>query len=88
MDPADGLSKCATDSLVGFSYTEGCVDVLLQLCPVFLSDRLDTAALDTLYQMGTGSIWVEDTVVCCNDPSLQIKLNKDAGVDYTLQYIK
>lgn len=88
VDPADGLSKCATDSLVGFSYTEGCVDVMLQLCPVFLSDRLDTAALDTLYQMGTGSIWVEDTAVCCNDPSLQIKLNKDAGVDYTLQYIK
>lgn len=88
IDPADGMSKSATDSLVGFSYTNSCAEVLMQLTPVFLLDSLDVEALDMLLTNGIGSIWVEDAVLMCNDPSLRIKLNKEAGVDYTLQYTK
>lgn len=86
LDPADGMCKSATDSLVGYSYEGGCVDVLLLIAPVFIADSLDKAVLSDLRNNGISALWVEDTVLYCNDRDLSVKLNKEAGIDYTLQY--
>jgi len=71
---------------VGYSYEGGCVDVLLQIAPVFLADSLDQTALGELKTAGVSALWVEDTVVCCNDSDLSVKLNPEAGIAYTLRY--
>ena len=86
VDPADGLSKSAIDSLVGYSYEGGCADVLLQIAPVFIADSFDKVVLNDLRNNGISALWVEDTVLYCNDSDLSVKLNKEAGVAYSLQY--
>lgn len=87
VDPADGLCKSATDSLVSYSYEMGCAEVLLQQMPVFVADALDANALAAMQDAGISSIWFDAAVLTCNDAAMQIKLNPDSGVDYTLKYV-
>ena len=88
VDPSDGLCKSATDSLVSYSYDLGCAEVLLQQIPLFVADSLDTEALAAMHGDGISSIWFDGTVLSCNDADMQIKLNPESGVDYTLEYVK
>lgn len=87
LDPNDGMSKSATDSLVGYGYDTGCADILLQLAPIFLSDGLQTQLLNALRADGISAIWLEDSKLLCNDGNLKIELNPEAGVKYTLEYV-
>ena len=82
-DPADGLYKSATDNLVSYAYGMSCAEVLLRQCPVYIADTLDEAALQQLQQQGVYSIWFENEKLYCNDPQLQITLNRESEVVYT-----
>lgn len=86
VDPADGISKSAIDSLVGYSYDLGCAEILLQQAPVFISDSFDEAALEAMSENGVHSIWFDGLKLLCNDEDLTIILNAESGLDYTLEY--
>ena len=88
VDLATGVNKSATDSLVCYSYSQSCAEVLMQAAPVYVADSLDKGALHTMKQDGVYAIWAEGTTLLCNDSELSIKLNGEAGLDYGLEYVK
>ena len=87
-DPADGMYKSATDSLVCYSYNLGCAEILLQQTAVYVAEALDEAALADMKANGISSIWFDGLSLCCNDEELTIALNGKAGLEYSLEYVK
>ena len=87
VDPADGLYKSATDSLVSYSYDAGCAQILLRQMPVFIADTMDEAALTNWKSDGISSIWFDGLSLRCNDADLTIKLNAESGLDYFVEYV-
>lgn len=87
-DPADGMYKSATDSLVCYSYDLGCAEILLQQTAVYVAEALDEAALADMKANGISSIWFDGLSLCCNDEELTIALNGKAGLEYSLEYVK
>lgn len=85
LDPADGVSKAAVDSLTGYSTELGCAEILLQLAPVFTADTLKAEELIVLASAGIETIWFEETVLYHTeaDPFLQI-LTESGGQGYGL----
>ena len=71
VDPKDGMSKSATDNLVGISQELGCGEVLLQLAPLYVTEQLDENALQALSNVQC--IWFEETTLKYTG-SLQIDL--------------
>lgn len=88
LDPADGMSKSATDNLVGCSENLSCSEILLQLAPVYLAQELDTQSLVALENRGITSVWFEDRVLYCTNQNLQIRLLADVDAAYTLEYVQ
>ncbi len=84
LDPADGQCKAATDSLMGFSHTKSCFEILLSLAPVFIGDSLDVQMLRSFEDIG--SLWYEGTTLCyaLEDASVQL-LPESGGADYRIQ---
>lgn len=78
IDPADGMSKSATDNLVVYSASAGCADVLLAAAPVFLADELQTDALQRMQSMGIGSVWFEGNRLLTTDANLILHPTEDA----------
>jgi hypothetical protein len=60
VDIRDGLSRTAAENLVAYSVDLGCVDVLLQLIPIYVSDILDTGVFSKLSESGIYAVWFED----------------------------
>lgn len=54
-----GVSRSSTDNLVSYSRQLGCVEILLQTAPVFLTQQLEEARLIALAQAGIHSVWGE-----------------------------
>ena len=78
-DPVDGMYKASVASLLGYSYEEGCADVLLKMLPAF-------AAEDFQVPQDIYSVWCQDRTVYYNDGAITITqlLDKD-GIRYTAQ---
>lgn len=72
LDPKDGMSKSATESLVSYSRGLGCSEILLQTAPVFIAEELNTDALSALAKKGVYSLWWEGTSIEHNDSSLTL----------------
>lgn len=81
-DPADGMSKCATEDLICYSYKTNCADLLLEMIPVFIADSFES---QSLLDKEILSIWSEDTVVYFNDADLILEINEPDSV-YRTQY--
>lgn len=83
LDPKDGMSKSATDNLVGISQELGCGELLLQLAPLYVTEQLDERALGALSDIQC--IWFEGTALK-HTGSLQIELlQQENGPAYTIQ---
>ena len=72
VDAADGRSKTAAENLVSYSGALGCAETLLRVLPVYLSDSLDTAALNRLTVDGVYSLWCEGRTIRYNDEGIWI----------------
>ena len=84
IDPADGLSKTAATNLVSYAEDVGCAQILMEMLPVYVADSLDETALQSMTEQQIYSIWCQDTVVCHNDPELQLlDLMNEADLQYT-----
>lgn len=85
VDPADGVSKSATDNLFAYSRGSGCAEILLQMAPVFIADELDVDALNSLTEKGIYAIWGDEAQLHCNDADANLTLTAESGGDlYTL----
>lgn len=81
-DPADGICRTGTDSLLSYSYETGCAEVLLRMLPGFLGDTFAVP-------QGVSSIWFEGQALCYNDPALSVvNLLESEEVSYTAQLKK
>ena len=81
-DPADGMYKASTHSLVGYSYELGCADVLLRMLPAFVSEEFSVP--EEIY-----SVFCQDNTLCYNDPAVAIGLLEAQGSPaYTLKQIQ
>ena len=78
-DLTDGMYKASVASLLGYSYEEGCADVLLKMLPSFAAESFRVP-------QGIYSVWCQDQTVYYNDSAITISqlLDKD-GIRYTAQ---
>ena len=86
IDPADGLDKAAVDSLLSYSSSQSCAELLLQLAPLFIRDEFHPEDLLALAEQGTHSIWFEDFVLRYTDPAADIALQPQEDVAYSKDF--
>ncbi len=87
IDPADGMSKSATDNLLSYSQTVGCAQILLETSKWYLASELDESGLNELTGQGIYSIWFESTNLRYNEKDAQILLVADGELPaYTKTY--
>ena len=86
IDPVTGKEMRAVSALTCYSATGGCADILLAMAPLYLSEQLDTQALNDLVQQGIYAFYPEENVIFCNDPALKITPSQDAN--YQVQVVE
>lgn len=79
LDPADGVSKSAVDSLTGYSTSLGCAEILLQLAPVFTADTLNRDELISLASTGIETIWFEGATLYHTEKDSGIMILTESG---------
>lgn len=85
LDIRDGLCKSAVSDLTAYSRTQSCVELLLQIKPVYIADEFQKQALESLSEAGIYSIYCEDRVIFGNDPELILTgLYDFEGVRYSV----
>ncbi len=84
IDPADGVSKSATDNIVSYSETASCAQILMELMPVFVADEFSADTVNALRQEGIYSIWFEDTRLLYNGEAPRLQ-DVPEGVGYTAE---
>ncbi len=77
----DASSKYAITTLIGYSESESCVDIMLELCDLYIDDELDTSLLteQDLYY-----IYVMDNTIYYNDSTIVLS---DYADEYSGSYI-
>ena len=89
LDPADGMSRSATDNLVSYAYDMGCAEILMQTAPVFIAHELDEDAITALEDKGIHSIWGEGSVLRYTEADAVLELQTETGgEEYTLKSIE
>lgn len=89
LDPADGVSKAATDSLMVYSGYQGCGELLLQIAPVFTADELNTQTLIRLGNSAVYAIWTEGSKIFHTQENPNLMLLPDSGGEgYQLEFAK
>ncbi len=74
VDMADAMSKCSTDSLVVYSKTKKCTDMLQDVYTIWIADSFDKEALTALKANGAEYVYAEDSTVHYSDGSLVVLL--------------
>jgi hypothetical protein len=85
-DPADGVSKSATDNLVSYSKDATCSQILMESAAVYLADTLDEGAIAAMQANGIYSIWFEGETLRFNQTDIHLRL--DESLNYTAQLVK
>lgn len=80
---ADGLPRAAVSDVLAWSPEKSCGEIAVQLLPLWLAERWDSAAAHAL--SGTKLIWCEGSVIYCTDSAAVPTGLYDAdGVRYRL----
>lgn len=84
LDPADGLARCAAQSLTAYSDELSCGELALKMAPVYVAESLGETALSALAEEGIYTLRCEDMSVLYTDPDITLSdfYDKD-GVTYT-----
>ena len=72
IDPADGQSKTAADTLVAYSAELSCGEIALRVMPVYVADTLSEDALNALTEQGIYSVWFDGKQIKYNQEDLMI----------------
>lgn len=73
VDPADGRDKTAIGTLLSYSKTAGCADILLNLLPVFVADTFDPAPLEAMAAKNIHTIWSEGATLRHTEKTARIE---------------
>lgn len=79
LDPADGTEKSAVSTMISYSETAGCAEILLSTAPLFIADDLNTNSVNALTEKGIFTVYPDATSVYTNDPELSVTVYKDLG---------
>ncbi len=86
-DIEDGLYKTATDSLISYSETQSCAEILLAVMPNFIRADWDGNAQNALTDDGIWSVWFEGSTLFYNESEASInELYSDEKVQYRKEY--
>lgn len=85
VDPQDGMTKAATPSLVSYSASRDCGEILLQMVNLYVADTLDTAAVNNLREQDIYTLWCEDLTIHYNDATLDLQQLPDTGEGFRLK---
>lgn len=89
LDPADGVSKAAVDSLMAYGADMRCSEILLRVAPLFIGETLDTDSLMDLGQEGIYTIWGEGDRIFHTQENPNLILRSDSGGEgYSLSFVK
>jgi hypothetical protein len=87
IDTADGLYKNAVGSMMSYAENAGCADVVLGMIPIYVSDSLDTDALNGLTEKGLYTVWFENGIAKYNEKSIKLsEFFNDGTVKYAGEY--
>lgn len=64
LDPADGLDRCSTPELCGYSFELGCAELALKLAPYFIGGNFESTELEMLEIAGITVYYTKDGAVC------------------------
>lgn len=85
LDIADGACRSAVSGLTAYSKAQGCAEILLQVCPIYIADSLEERALDALAERGIHSVYCEGRTIFSSDPGLDlVGLYDDGSIRYTM----
>ena len=83
IDVADGMSKAAAGELLGYSNTNSCAQILLELYPIYVAETMNTDALAALPAKDIETIYAENFVIYTSDGDAQLsQLYELDGVSY------
>lgn len=85
LDPADGVSKSATDNLLCYSKDLSCGEIALKCAPLYLTEQFREDAINALQTSGINCIWGEGSTICYNQKDLPIGVIENTG--YTLNCV-
>ncbi|SFQ05639.1 hypothetical protein SAMN02910358_00545 [Lachnospiraceae bacterium XBB1006] len=66
----DGICRSCKNDLIMTGKKSGCVDLLMNMIPVYIADELDKAAIDNLSKDGICTIYCENHKIICNDQTV------------------
>lgn len=79
LDPSDAMSKTSIGNLLGYSETEGCARILMELLPVFVAGKFDPQPLEAAADDGIYSIWCAENTIYHTEEGAGLELNQDSG---------
>lgn len=83
IDIADGMSKAATGELLGYSKTNSCAQILLELYPIYVAETLNAELLAALPAKGIDTIYADNFVIYTSDESAKLsRFYTQDGVSY------
>ncbi len=88
IDPIDGLCKNTTDTLVSYSYTKGCGEVLLSMLPAYIGETFDPAVVSRMQEQQVYSVWFDGTKLLYNDTEAKITPIPREDLTFTAQLVK
>lgn len=90
IDPQDGYCKDAYNTLVCYSATKSCAEILMAMLPVSISDAVQPeTGLQAMTQQDIYSIWCENQKVCYNEEKLALETaDEDQEISYDKSFMK
>lgn len=79
LDPLDAMSKTSIGNLLGYSETEGCGKILLELLPVFVADGFASGALEAAASDGIYAIWCQESLIHHTEAHAVLEIYQDSG---------
>ena len=83
-NPDTGMNHHACESMISWSESSGCAEVLLKLIPVYLTETLHEPDINALRDEGIYSLWFRDETLVCNDSNQTLQLHENQR--YTISY--
>ena len=84
-DYNDGLSRCAVNDLVVYSYKGSCLDIVLKSVGSYIARELSQDSIDSLKDSGIYSVYTVNREIYHNDNGIKLKdLFDREGIKYVL----
>lgn len=77
LDPTDGQPRSSVSELTAYSRELGCAEILLKTAPVFIAEKFDAEALESLVRFGIHSFRCSEKNIVCTEENAPIQILDD-----------